>query len=568
MDERNVYIYWVGKEYTLISILRNLIYLHSTSGKGYKVHLITDKNINEYIGDVPSYFNKLLPAHQADFVRVNVICDFGGIWLDSDTLVLHTLDSLFDLIENNDGFFIKQNNDILFNGIFGSKKQTPLMLQWKTNLLKVLNDKKENILWAEIGNLMLKNIYDTNSLLYNNYKIFNGLDNLYPVNWDSCVNEFIEKSYDNYKNIIREYQPLIVLVHHVYKHLEYKTEKEILEGIMPLNYFINLSLINSNLDTKPTFFTNKQVFENIYNTQRWNNGDPNVPLSGPGSSFENTRDISNLLHDFIYTNNCSSILDLGCGDLTWMSKTSFFNDDNINYTGIDVVESLITAHSNKYPIKNFICEDITQYKDFDEVSLIIIRDVIFHLKNKEILSIFENIRNKFKFLCITSCKNIFNTDDFNMWRFSEKNINIVPFNKSNNVMIKLDEDTFDRCIYIYKHESFYTGENNIQIEPIQIEPIQIEPTQIASTEIEIPPIQITPEKEINKLLNTKQILFQKTVNLKNLQNIHKNIHKNIQNVYIKSTTLGVIYMNDIKSNSIKQKPLHKLLNMKNNIYIN
>ena len=58
------------------------------------------------------------PAHQADFVRVNVICDYGGIWLDSDTLVLDSLDSLFDIIDNKDGFLIKENNKILWNGIF------------------------------------------------------------------------------------------------------------------------------------------------------------------------------------------------------------------------------------------------------------------------------------------------------------------------------------------------------------------------------------------------------------------------------------------------------------------
>ena len=110
MSTRNLYLYWIGKEYKLISIFRNLIYLHSTNGIGYKIHLITDKNISDYIEDVPYYFSNLCPAHQADFVRVNVICDFGGIWLDSDTLVLNSLDSLFDYIERKDGFFIKENN--------------------------------------------------------------------------------------------------------------------------------------------------------------------------------------------------------------------------------------------------------------------------------------------------------------------------------------------------------------------------------------------------------------------------------------------------------------------------
>ena len=76
------------------------------------------------------------------------------------------------------------------------------------------------------------------------YNIFNGLDNVYPVNWNNCVIEFLDKPYDNYKNIIRDYQPLIVLVNSVYKKLDDMSEKEILDGNMPLNYFINKSFEN------------------------------------------------------------------------------------------------------------------------------------------------------------------------------------------------------------------------------------------------------------------------------------------------------------------------------------
>ena len=107
LTNRNVFLYWTGHEYKLISILRKLIHLHSTNGIGYNVKLITPKNIHDYIDDIPSYFYNLCPAHQADFVRVYVICDYGGIWLDSDTIVLDSLDSLFDIIDNKDGFFIK-----------------------------------------------------------------------------------------------------------------------------------------------------------------------------------------------------------------------------------------------------------------------------------------------------------------------------------------------------------------------------------------------------------------------------------------------------------------------------
>lgn len=678
----NIYLYWIGKEYKLIKILRNLMYLHSTNGNGYKVNLITPDNITNYIKDLPDYFYNLCPAHQADYVRVCVICDHGGIWLDSDTLVLDKLDSLFDKINTMNGFFIIQNNEILWNGIFGSKPNTSLMLEWKKRMIQIFNEKKEKISWSEVGNDLLMNIYNEIPTIYNNYMILNGLDNMYPINWNNCVEEFINKPYDNYKNIIREYQPLVVLVNSVYKNLEDITEQEILNGNMPLNYFINKSLenmlnnnynnivnsieftnklqiLNNNLkaeleknnfipilignlfydhaqpnfynssllydcnekrlrfskacsmrntmfeiglngghstflalmsnknlqiysndiaefyppcpdihpeiyvqiasDTLKTFFdnrftfikgacltevpkfiknnpnikfdiihidgekstyeqdffnlmpslndnaivifddtnqesvqmsvdklinnkhlyriydfpqmnsnikyrneillykkkNNKLIFENIYEKQLWNNGDNNIPLSGPGSSLENTKDISKVLNEFIYNNNCTSVLDLGCGDLTWISKTEFFNDNNIKYTGIDVVEELIISHSKNYSSNSFSCIDLVNYIDISNVSLIIIRDVIFHLSNNDIVSIFNNIKNKFDFIAITSCKNDINTDLFDKWHFTEKNIHKPPFNKSHNFDLKIDEPIFNRDFYIYTHDKFY-----------------------------------------------------------------------------------------------------------------
>ena len=247
LQKRNVFLYCIGQEYKLISILRNLIYLHSTNGIGYNIILITHDNIHDYVDNIPKYFYDLCPAHQLDFVKVHIICDYGGIWLDSDTLVLDSLDSLFDIIENKDGFLIKQNNNILCNCIFGSKKETYFMKEWKKRIRIKLEITKGKIGCTDIGNSMLEYMFNLNPCLFENYKIFLGLDNLYPFNWNNCVTEFITKPYDNYKNIIRNYQPVIVLVDSVYKELENKTINEILNGNMPINYFINKSFDNMKL---------------------------------------------------------------------------------------------------------------------------------------------------------------------------------------------------------------------------------------------------------------------------------------------------------------------------------
>ena len=237
----NVFIYWNGYDYKLIKLLRNIIYLHANSGNGYKVHFVNPTNITNYIYNIPPYFYNLHPAHQADFVRVNVICDYGGIWLDSDVIVMESLDLLFDMINKKDGFFIKQNNDEIYNGVFGSKPHTKLMIMWKNKINIILDEKWQHLQWCDIGNTLLQKEYETSNL-FNNYHIFNGLDTMYPINWDKCISEYLYKPYNNYKNIIRKFQPIIILVNSVYKELEYYPEKEILNGKRPINYFINKSL--------------------------------------------------------------------------------------------------------------------------------------------------------------------------------------------------------------------------------------------------------------------------------------------------------------------------------------
>ena len=199
----------------------------------------------------------------------------------------------------------------------------------------------------------------------------------------------------------------------------------------------------------------KLIFENIYKNKIWNNNDDNIPLSGPGSCLINTNELIILLDKFIYENNCNSILDLACGDLTWISNCKFFFDDNIKYIGIDIVETLINNFNEKYKNNIFICKDIVEFIPINKVSFIILRDVIFHLENDKILQIFENIKNKFDFICITSCNNFENNNNFDKWRFSEKNIHIKPFNISNNYIIKLFERNFNRNVYIYEHSNFY-----------------------------------------------------------------------------------------------------------------
>lgn len=187
------------------------------------------------------------------------------------------------------------------------------------------------------------------------------------------------------------------------------------------------------------------IFDNIYKNGTWNNNRSDIPLSGPGSSLENTLKFRNTLDAFCKSHNVTSIVDIGCGDLTWMPQMNIFKE--IKYTGIDIVESLIRSHSAKYPQHTFIHMDAVKSSP-PIADLAIIRDVLFHLKHEEINQLFENIKGKYKYYVLTSCNNSMNDNSLNKYHFHEVNLNIEPFN-FNKPILTIYEEKFNRNVFFY-----------------------------------------------------------------------------------------------------------------------
>jgi len=246
-------MFWIGKEYKLIALLRNLIYLHSKNGQNYQVHLINHDTIFDYIDPsdfLPdAFFTDLIPAHQADFLRIYLVNKYGGIWMDSDTLMLNKNNiflGMFDFLDSpsKDGFFIKEDNKYIWNGVFGSKADTPLMRSWMEDMKKTLYGQK-TMRWSEIGSEMLGNLYNKHKDLFEKYEMINGLETVYPVSWKKSVKEMIDKPRENYTNLVRNYQPFLVLVNSVYKQLEKEEDFENKLNSIPLGVFIDQSVRNA-----------------------------------------------------------------------------------------------------------------------------------------------------------------------------------------------------------------------------------------------------------------------------------------------------------------------------------
>jgi 2-polyprenyl-3-methyl-5-hydroxy-6-metoxy-1,4-benzoquinol methylase len=149
--------------------------------------------------------------------------------------------------------------------------------------------------------------------------------------------------------------------------------------------------------------SNAEVFSKIYKEDLWHGG------SGAGSKLENVKEYIDILQKYIDKPEVKTVLDLGCGD--WQFS-KFLDLSSVSYLGVDVVESVIESNSTSYSASNikFISRDITTY-EVPKADLIICKDVLQHLCNKDVVTILVKIITSSKFSLITNDFNPDNTEN-------------------------------------------------------------------------------------------------------------------------------------------------------------
>jgi hypothetical protein len=130
-------------------------------------------------------------------------------------------------------------------------------------------------------------------------------------------------------------------------------------------------------------------FSAIYNNRIWLTGRKTGALSGIGSEIENTVGIRRQLPELLASIRTQVLLDVGCGDLTWMKEI----DLPCKYIGADVVPSVIAVNSAQYgsESRRFCMLDATR-DSLPPADTVLCREVLFHLSFQDIWRLLENVR--------------------------------------------------------------------------------------------------------------------------------------------------------------------------------
>jgi hypothetical protein len=129
-----------------------------------------------------------------------------------------------------------------------------------------------------------------------------------------------------------------------------------------------------------------EVFTEIFGSNHWGS----ASVSGTGSEPDTARNIAAALARVLTEHGISSMLDVPCGDFSWMSQVDL---SALDYTGGDIVQPLIEAVSRQYagPRRRFVQLDLT-HDTLPAVDMIFCRDCFIHLPFELIHRALANIR--------------------------------------------------------------------------------------------------------------------------------------------------------------------------------
>lgn len=187
----------------------------------------------------------------------------------------------------------------------------------------------------------------------------------------------------------------------------------------------------------------KNIFEQIYSKSYWQ--DSKGTASGPGSSIECSHQYLSFLKEFVTNNSIKSILDLGCGDFNLMKHFDF---TDIEYLGIDLVTSIIDYNNKNYSNFNMKFEenDIISYKSDKTYDLVIVKDVLQHFSNDNIIKLINNMSYSNRIILVSDFteKNV----DVMDGGYRPINLNDSPFKFNYNKIFEFNSCGFLKYVYL------------------------------------------------------------------------------------------------------------------------
>ncbi|WP_151676196.1 MULTISPECIES: capsular polysaccharide synthesis protein [Acinetobacter] len=122
----------------------------------YEVNILNSSNINQYI-DLPLLNEDVLPAQKADLIRLELLTNYGGVWMDASIFLTENLDWILSKLTSHDAFLFYSDectldikNPISENWLIVAPLQSRFIKDWRDEFRKCITSKNPKKYYSNI----------------------------------------------------------------------------------------------------------------------------------------------------------------------------------------------------------------------------------------------------------------------------------------------------------------------------------------------------------------------------------------------------------------------------------
>ena len=238
-------MYWEDKkgdhEPAYLDLCMETVRRHSLD---YDIVVLDERSVREHLpGLREDIFRTRELAHRADYIRARMIYEYGGIWLDSDIVLLKEIEveealAAYDFV----GCGIEYGKPSIW--FFAANRGAPVLARWIEGMDEVLKRKRRSPLslvrgfrlkWSELGYDILWNLFDDYD--YRHYDI----RRFAPIRW-SDWKEFFRTDLDPHEIVADDTVAVMLYNKFMYEPLRDVSREELLASDTLLGKLFRLSL--------------------------------------------------------------------------------------------------------------------------------------------------------------------------------------------------------------------------------------------------------------------------------------------------------------------------------------
>jgi hypothetical protein len=319
----------------------------------------------------------LYVAHRADFIRAFLLARHGGLWIDSDCIVMRPLAEMLASLDRINFIAHRERQGQFSNGFVGASPGSEIARQFYGRVRDTLRSGAPRG-WTSLGAEPL------GALLSGAPRGFRELDcrTIQPICWSRPAEFFaVRPPGEHGLHVDADALTYMLSNSAVQSYLRVHPEK----SLMTEGSFFRHLLDRSGVAAVPDEAGERRaVWEHLHRKALDGSGES---LSGPGSSLAQTRVVRARLDGLLRRLGVTTMLDAPCGDHYWLRHAEL----TANYVGVDVVPDLIERNRRRHPERQFLLADLVS-DDLPRADLILCRDALVQYSFRDGLAMLRNFR--------------------------------------------------------------------------------------------------------------------------------------------------------------------------------